>query len=896
MKIPRKNYFGKLTPNLFRALEAATTYAKLKGHVYVELSHWLWQFWQIGNTDLHLLANHYRLNPSAIEAELRRSSEQQASSANGLIDFGPQIFQVLEKSWLHASLCRTDSKVRSAWLLEAILSAPELTSALHTVCPTLAQIVPSSKADEWSAVIKRSVEQNESAFDRTDLEPSVPGENSQAIADEPQATDALSKYCTDLTDQARQGKLDPVIGRDHEIRTMVDILLRRRQNNPLLTGEAGVGKTAVVEGLAIAIAERRIPPSLFNVRVLSLDVGSLIAGASMRGEFESRLKNLLHQIQNSDQAVILFIDEIHTLVGAGGQAGTGDAANLLKPALARGGLRTVGATTWGEFKKYIEKDPALTRRFQVLQVQEPQPEAAAAMLRVLGKKFSQHHGVLITDAAVRAAVELSHRYMPTRQLPDKAISLLDTACARVAMSLHTQPPELINLEQQMLNLETQIECQALELIRHPEQAGALGDMQVRLNQLKDTHREKTERLTAEKSLVVELLEQWQAAQAGASKDGGTVTTSPILPPWLDVKTKLDELQGDAAFVFPEVSAEVVAHIVSDWTGIPAGRMLADEKHAMVALETTLSKRIKGQPNALKTLSEQIQIAKSGLSNPDKPIGVFLLVGPSGVGKTETALALAEAVYGGEQNLITINMSEFQEAHTVSSLKGAPPGYVGYGEGGVLTEAARRRPYSVILLDEIEKAHPDVHEVFYQVFDKGWMEDGEGRFIDFKNTLILMTSNAGAELLEQLCADEATAPDAQGLSDALQPELRKTFPAAFLGRITITPYLPLSAPVIAEIADLQLDKVIQRIWQHHHIPLTITPSAREAVQQSGGALEIGGRRIAKHIERKILPVLSMHWLQMPLDTHSPSALTLDWSVERGYWLFTEEVERSASKKN
>lgn len=876
MNIPRKNLFGKLDTALFRALESATAYAKLKGHPYVELGHWLWHFWQLPGTDLQLLAAHYKLDAAAVEHELRSASEQQRIDPQGLIDFGHQILALLEKAWVQASLCHGDKKIRSAWLLAACQSHPELRSAMRSICPTLLQVAPALDGADWLDVLRHSVEHDDHAHDQADLSDAIPGEASGALVGDSDRSNPLTRYCTDLTDLARTGKLDPVIGRDHEIRTMVDILLRRRQNNPLLTGEAGVGKTAVVEGLAQAIAERKIPPDLQNVRLLTLDVGALVAGASMRGEFESRLKDLLKQAQSSEQPVILFIDEIHTLVGAGGQAGTGDAANLLKPALARGGLRTIGATTWSEYKKHIEKDPALTRRFQVLQVPEPEPAAAKSMLRALTQTFSKHHGVLIAGEAIDAAVDLSHRYMPARQLPDKAISLLDTACARVAMSLHSEPSALLNARANLHNTQTQLEQCLAEQVRHPEKKSQREQLQIQLEQQQAEVQQQLERWLTEKRLVGELHEHWRLQASDSAIEPNTVS-------WQAVQQQLQHIQQGQAKVYPEVDAQVVASIVSDWTGIPAGRMLADEKQAILNLQDHLGQRIKGQPEALKTIAQRVQIAKSGLGDPNKPIGVFMLVGPSGVGKTETALALADAIYGGEHNLITLNMSEFQEPHTVSSLKGSPPGYVGYGEGGVLTEAVRRRPYSVILLDEVEKAHPDVHEVFYQVFDKGWMEDGEGRTIDFRNTLILLTSNTGADLIDQLCADEHLQPSAQALADALQPELRKVFPAAFLGRMGIVPYLPLSSAVIAQLVELQLAKVVRRMQDQQGIELHITSAARQQVAGAAGALEIGGRRIAQHIERHILPVLATHWLETLAVEHVGTALRLDWQEQAGYLL-------------
>jgi type VI secretion system protein VasG len=629
----------------------------------------------------------------------------------------------------------------------------------------------------------------------------------------------------------------------------------------LLTGEAGVGKTAVVEGLACAIAAGDVPPKLVGVRLLNLDVGALLAGASMKGEFEARLRGVLEAALKSTVPVILFVDEIHTLIGAGGQAGTGDAANLLKPALARGAIRTIGATTWAEYKRHIEKDPALTRRFQVLQVPEPEELAAIDMVRGLAETFSRHHGVVVRNQAIRAAVTLSHRYIPSRQLPDKAISLLDTACARVALSQHAPPRELQDVRQRMLAARVESELLAAETRIGLDAGRALAAAQTRIDEL----------VAVEQSIDARWKEQLLAAQAllaardalgadsGASQPDTSRDTCTPLHPLKELERALTELQGDGPLVFPEVSEAIVAEVVSDWTGIPVGRMLTDEVAAVQSLPATLEARVIGQRDALHQIGERVQTARAGLTDPKKPLGVFLLAGPSGVGKTETALALAEALYGGEQNLITVNMSEYQEAHTVSGLKGAPPGYVGYGEGGVLTEAVRRRPYSVVLLDEIEKAHRDVHEMFFQVFDKGYMEDGDGRYIDFRNTTILLTSNAGSELTTSLCADAPLSPDSDGLREALSYELLKAFPAAFLGRVTVVPYRPLADESLARIVRLHLDRVVTRMAHAHDIALAYNQQVVDYIVGRCLVEETGARVLIGFIEQHVLPRLSALWL-------------------------------------
>ena len=860
MNIPRRALFGKLNTDLFRAIESATAFAKLRGNPYVEMVHWLHQIWQVSGNDLHRIAQHYGVDAAQVEKDLTIALSQLPGGASGINDFSHLIESSIERAWVFSSLSMGDKSIRGAWLLAALVQTPDLRRMLLGISASFQKIPPLQVGDDFPLIISGSLEDASDAKDAMDLPAAIPGEASGALESLQDGKSALAKYCVDLTALAREGRIDPVIGREHEIRTMVDILLRRRQNNPLLTGEAGVGKTAVVEGLALAIVARKVPPSLQNVRMLGLDVGALLAGASMRGEFESRLKAVLKEASDSPQPVILFVDEVHTLVGAGGQAGTGDAANLFKPALARGALRTIGATTWSEYKKHIEKDPALTRRFQVLQVLEPEEGAAIAMVRGLVPAFTKHHGVTILDEAVRAAVTLSHRYIPARQLPDKAISLLDTACARVAMSLHAPSRELEELHARLAALKGESALLAQEAAMGKERSEALATLQEQLIELEQNQLVQTQAASAERTLSAAILSRREQLQQVVDEDEKRLLTLDLQR----LEREFAQLQGDSPRIHIEVEASVVASIVADWTGIPVGRMVRDDIAAVMSLDSQLRKRVVGQDQALEVIAERVKTAKAKLSDPNKPLGTFLLVGPSGVGKTETALALAQAVYGGEHNLISINMSEYQEAHTVSSLKGAPPGYVGYGEGGVLTEAVRRRPYSVILLDEVEKAHPDVHEVFYQVFDKGWMEDGEGRVIDFKNTLILLTSNTGSEVISSLCEDPALAPDAKALVEALQPELRKVFPAAFLGRLTIVPYLPLPSHLLQAIVGLQLQKVVARMQEQHGIALECTPAAITHIVTQCGTHETGARRISQFIEQNVLTQLAQVWLQAMQD--------------------------------
>ncbi|EIS6465006.1 ATP-dependent Clp protease ATP-binding subunit [Escherichia coli] len=819
--VSRSALYGKLTKSLFRSLESATTFCKLRANPYVELTHWLHQLIQQPENDIHNVLRHYQITSADVEKALIQQLNILPAGASVINDFSHHIDLSVEKAWMLASIRFGDQKIRSGWLLLAWLTTPELYRVLKNIFAPLAGLPVDELLDILPSLITSSPELTEMPYDGSDLNFAVPGEASQVFAGESTGSkSALAKYCQDMTALAREGNIDPVTGREHEIRTMTDILLRRRQNNPLLTGEAGVGKTAVVEGFALAIAGGEVPPSLRNVRLLSLNVGALLAGASMKGEFESRLKVLLEEAARSPQPVILFVDEVHTLVGAGGTFGTGDAANLLKPALARGTLRTIGATTWSEYKRHIEKDPALTRRFQVLQVAEPEEVAAVEMVRGLVTTLEKHHDVLILDEAVRAAVQLSHRYIPARQLPDKAISLLDTAAARVALSLHTSPARVQYLRQQLnaAELEQELLLKQEKMGIRSERGDVLAARIISLNaDLSDTEA----RWQQELELVHRLQEQ-RAAEPGERDEIMLQQAETALRGW----------QGENPVVYPEVSATVVAEIVSDWTGIPTGRMVKDEASQILELPTRLAQRVTGQMDALAQIGERIQ----------------------------TALALAESIYGGEQNLITINMSEFQESHTVSTLKGAPPGYVGYGEGGVLTEAVRRHPWSVVLLDEIEKAHHDVHELFYQVFDKGAMEDGEGVHIDFKNTTLLLTTNAGAELISQLCEDPTLMPDQSGLKDALMPELRKQFPAAFLGRVTVIPYLPLDERACGVIARLHLGRLMDRMAEQHGVSLVYGDELIAHIVSRCPMHETGARLLIGYIEQHILPQLSRYWLQ------------------------------------
>jgi len=857
-EIARVSLFGKLNSLGYKAIESATVFCKLRGNPYVELVHWFNQILQLPDSDLHHILHEFRIDPSRLACDLTATLDQLPRGATSISDLSSHVEEAVERGWVYATLLFGESQVRTGHLLAGILKTPGLRNSLSAMSREFDKLKVEQLTDRWGAIVKGSPEESMEVSDGFRADVSVsPGESSGAMPPAAMGKqEALHRFSLDLTERARNGEMDPIVGRDEEIRQIVDILMRRRQNNPILTGEAGVGKTAVVEGFAQRIVRGDVPPPLRGVSLRALDIGLLQAGASMKGEFENRLRQVIDEVQSSAQPIILFIDEAHTLIGAGGAAGTGDAANLLKPALARGKLRTIAATTWAEYKKHIEKDPALTRRFQVVRVGEPDETRALLMMRGTASALEKHHRVLVLDEALEAAVKLSHRYIPARQLPDKAVSLLDTSCARVAISQHAVPAEVEDSRRRIQALETE-----LEIIRR-EAAFGMSDAADRERIAQDKLQAEKQRLAgleerwaAEKKLVDQILDlRSKLRESSAAVERAT---------WLDelhaAQDELGKLQGEQPLILPTVDRQVVASVVGDWTGIPVGRMVKNEIETVLKLAETLGQRVLGQGHALDMIARRIQTSRAGIENPNKPIGVFMLAGPSGVGKTETALALAETLYGGEQNAITINMSEFQEAHTVSTLKGAPPGYVGYGEGGVLTEAVRRRPYSVVLLDEVEKAHPDVHEIFFQVFDKGWMEDGEGRVVDFKNTLIFLTTNVGSELILNLCKDPAAQPDPEQIAEALRRPLLKTFPAALLGRMVTIPYYPLGDEMIGNIARLQLGRVARRVLESHRIPFNYDDAVVKLIAGRCTELESGGRMIDSILTNTLLPRISQELL-------------------------------------
>ncbi len=870
-EISRVALFGKLNKLGYQAIESAAVFCKLRGNPYVEIVHWFHQILQGADSDVHRIAQHYKLDASNMARDMTRALDALPRGASAISDLSAHLENAVERAWVYGSLKYNSSQVRTGHIVLGMLKTKELQNILFGVSDEFRKIKPDDLADNFADATDGSPEDRMAPQDGSSTGGGVsPGEHSGAIAPAQMGKEeALQQFCTDLTQQAKDGKIDPIVGRDEEIRQVVDVLMRRRQNNPILTGEAGVGKTAVVEGFALRIARGDVPPSLKDARILSLDVGLLQAGASMKGECENRLKSVIDEVQASTTPIIMFIDETHTLVGAGGAAGTGDAANLLKPALARGTLRTIGATTWAEYKKHIEKDPALTRRFQTVVVDEPSPTKAVMMMRGIASMLEKHHKVQVLDEGIEAAVNLSARYIPARQLPDKSVSVLDTACARVAISQFAVPAEVDDSRRRISALDTE-----LEIIGRDETAGY--DVEERRAAVTHAKAEEetrlaglTERWEAEKAVVEEILAiRAKLREGGAPVEQADAPASPLDPEAraaliADLRAKnkaLTEMQGDSPLILPIVDAQAVATVVGDWTGIPVCLMVKDEIETVLNLETHLAKRVIGQDHAMKMIAKRIQTSRAGLDNPSKPIGVFMLAGTSGVGKTETALALAEVLYGGEQNVITINMSEYQEAHTVSSLKGAPPGYVGYGEGGVLTEAVRRKPYSVVLLDEVEKAHPDVHEIFFQVFDKGVMEDGEGRQIDFKNTLILLTTNAGTEMIMDLCADPDLMPDPEGMAKALRDPLLKIFPPALLGRLVVIPYYPLSPTMIAEITKLQLNRIKKRVQSAHGVPFEYSDAVVQTIVDRCQELESGGRMIDAIVTNTMLPDISAEFLR------------------------------------
>lgn len=879
MKVNLKSLIGRLNDTCRSALEGAAGLCLSRTNYDVEIEHLLLKLMEAADTDLARILRQYEIDPSHLGKDITRALDRLKTGNSRTPALSPKIPQLVEDAWLLASVDFGASKIRTGHLVLALLANEDLARLAREISKEFANVSVESLRKNLADLTAGTAE-DKAAVALGGPSPASAGGGEAGVATG--KTQALDQYTVDLTAKARKGAIDPVLGRDFEIRQVIDILTRRRQNNPIMTGEAGVGKTAVVEGFALRIAKGDVPGPLRNVAVRTLDLGLLQAGAGVKGEFENRLKSVIDEVKASPQPIILFIDEAHTMIGAGGQAGQNDAANLLKPALARGELRTLAATTWAEYKKYFEKDAALARRFQVVKVEEPTEAQGIVMMRGLVESLENHHKVRILDEAVEDSVRLSHRYIPGRQLPDKSVSVLDTACAKVAIGQGATPAAIEDSQRKIDQLT--VEIGVLE-----REASTGQDHEERLSESKTAKAAEEETLAKlkvqwdkEKGVIARIqdlrskLESHAVAKSkaasggdGAAKPAAAAANESASSASVDVDALRAELnrlnkelagiQGETPMMQACVTSQSIAEVISGWTGIPVGKMLADEINTVLTLKERLEKRVIGQSHALEAISQRIRTARANLTDPRRPVGVFILVGPSGVGKTETAVTLADTLYGGERNMVTINMSEYQEAHTVSSLKGSPPGYVGYGEGGVLTEAVRRKPYCVVLLDEVEKAHPDVMELFFQVFDKGTLEDGEGREIDFKNTVILLTSNVATDTIMKLCADPETLPSPEGLTEAIRPELIKTFKPALLGRMVVVPYYPISDSVMRRIIQLQLGRIAKRLEENHGAEFSYDEAVVNEVSSRCKEVESGARNADHILTRSLLPEMSGEFL-------------------------------------
>lgn len=877
--IDLKLLVGRLNEFTRNALEGAVGLCLGRTHYNVELEHWLLKLLEHTGSDIGAVLEKFKIDVGRLTRDLNAELDRIKSGNTRAPALSPTVVDTAKNAWLLASVEHGQPTATSAHILTAILLDEGMRRTLEGVSSEMKKLSAESVRDVARAIIGTTEESRSAmAGDRATADAAAGGV--------PSKSPALDKYTVNLTEDARQGKIDPILGRDEEIRQIIDILIRRRQNNPILTGEAGVGKTAVVEGFALRIASGDVPEPLKDVCVRSLDLGLLQAGASVKGEFENRLKSVIAEVKASPQPVIMFIDEAHTLIGAGGKEGQGDAANLLKPALARGELRTIAATTWAEYKKYFERDPALTRRFQVVKVEEPDEEKAINMMRAVSTMLQSHHKVRIMDEAIIDSVKLSSRYITSRQLPDKSVGLLDTACARVALSQSATPAVIEDTRRGIAQCTNNIALLERE-------NAALGTNAERIAELK-------EQLTALTARLQQQEAQWQKEKECVAKihalhrqiedDFNARALSPavrkqkgVADPLSDAErdkvkaslqalsVELSAIQGETPLIQVNVNSQAIAEVVANWTGIPVGKMLSDEIQSILKLKDSLQQRVIGQAHALGAIAENVRTSRAGLTDARKPIGVFLLVGPSGVGKTETALALAETLYGGEQNITTINMSEFKEEHKVSMLLGSPPGYVGYGEGGVLTEAVRRKPYSVLLLDEMEKAHPGVQDIFYNLFDKGTIKDGEGRDIDFRNTIIIMTSNAGEEHIRAMCQAAEQLPEPEVLLDNFRPHLLKFFKPAFLGRTTIIPYYPLRDDDLIKICELSMRRTEKRVREHYNAAFAYDPDVLVHIVARCQEVDTGARNIENILTRTMLPQLATECLAKMARSESISSV-------------------------
>lgn len=870
-----KSLVARLNDTCRRALEGAAGFCLSRTHHNVEIEHWLVKLLEESNTDLEAILRHYGIDHSRLAADLTRALDRLQTGNARPPGLSPDIVQLAREGWMLASVEFAAAATRSGYLLAALLADENLSRTARGASTEFEKINATSLIQDLPGLIADTSEAAQVAAvtsSGSDAGPAVQAGGSSK-------TPSLDQFTIDLTARAKNGEIDPIIGRDDEIRQVIDILTRRRQNNPIITGEPGVGKTAAVEGFALRIAAGDVPEPLQNVSLRSLDLSLLQAGAGVKGEFENRLKSVIAEVKASPQPIILFIDEAHTLIGAGGSAGQGDAANLLKPALARGELRTIAATTWAEYKKYFERDAALARRFQVVKVEEPSESVGISMIRGMVETLEKHHQVRILDEAVVDAVKLSNRYISGRQLPDKAVSLIDTACARVAIGQFATPARIEDLERRIGLLNVELEILNRETVTGADHAERLQESTAD----RDTAAAELEALqqqwNEEKDLVSKIRDLRQTLEGGSEQTDSD--PQALRSQLAELTAQLQERQGEAGLMQVCVDSQAVADVVSNWTGIPVGRMVSDEIKTVLNLREEMEKRVVGQSHGLEAIAQSIRTSRAKMKDPQRPIGVFMLAGPSGVGKTETAITVAELLYGGEQNMTTINMSEFKEEHKVSLLMGSPPGYVGYGEGGVLTEAVRRRPYSVVLLDELEKSHEGVQEVFYQVFDKGILRDGEGRDIDFKNTVIIMTSNAGTDLIMKLCADPDLMPDPEGLKEALHEELLKTFKPAFLGRCNIIPYFPLGDDVLKGIIELKLGKIVRRFHENYRAELSYTPEVVDAILQRCQEVASGARNVDNIVNGTLLPELSGEFLSRMADGQPINRATISVSETGGF---------------
>lgn len=859
ISIDLKSLVTKLNEPCRNALEGAAGLCLSRTHYNVEIEHWLIKLLEIPDSDIQAVLTKYEINLGNLVRHLNRELDAIKGGNTRAPALSPTIVDLAKNAWVLASVEYGYPRITSAHILAALMLDDGLRRATEITNGELKKIAPESLRDLVRALVGTTAESKSTSVQDN-------GNNTGEVSAVPSSTPALDKFTVNLTEAAKNGKIDAVLGRDEEVRQIVDILIRRRQNNPILTGEAGVGKTAVVEGFALRIASGDVPDQLKNVTIRSLDLGLLQAGASVKGEFENRLKSVIAEVKASPEPIIMFIDEAHTLIGAGGKEGQGDAANLLKPALARGELRTIAATTWAEYKKYFERDPALTRRFQVVKIEEPDEEKAINMMRAVSAMLERHHKVRILDEAIVESVKLSSRYITARQLPDKSVSLLDTACARVALSQSSTPSAIEDTRRQITQSNSTIESLARENASHGNYAQKielLEQQKIDLQKLLETQEAQWE---AEKKNVAAIQELQQKIERIFQQQQAPEAAAELQTELDDLRTQLSslrdqlaQLQGESPLINVDVDGQAIAEVVANWTGIPVGKMVSNEIKAILELQDVLGQRVIGQPHALEAIAQSIRTSRAGLTDPRKPIGVFFMVGSSGVGKTETALALADILYGGEQNITVINMSEFKEEHKVSMLLGSPPGYVGYGEGGVLTEAVRRKPYSVVLLDEMEKAHPGVQDVFYNLFDKGTIKDGEGRDIDFRNTVIIMTSNAAEEHIRAMCAAQETRPDPEVLLDNFRPQLLRYFKPAFIGRTTVIPYYPLGDEDLMKICLINMNRIKKRVKEHYNAEFTYDEEVLLHILARSQEVDTGARNIENILTRTLLPTLAAECL-------------------------------------